>query len=67
MRGNFFFLLCVTYVGETLAAVKAQGLETTVAEHLHDLGVLLTILLEGELSALVIVLLGTTSAVLAAL
>jgi hypothetical protein len=56
-----------TNVGETLAAVKAQSLETTVSKHLNYLSVLLAILLEGELSALVIVLLGTTSAVLSTL
>lgn len=56
-----------TYVGETLAAVKAHSLESAVAQHLHDLGILLAVLLEGQLSALVIVLLGSSSAVLAAL
>jgi hypothetical protein len=61
-RGEF-----QTYVGETLAAVKAHSLESAVTQHLHDLGILLAILLEGQLSALVIVLLGSSSAVLAAL
>lgn len=56
-----------TYVGEALAAVKAQGLEAAVAEHLDDLGVLLAVLLEGQLSALVVILLCSSSAVLAAL
>lgn len=63
-EGLFF---CFTYVGETLAAVEAQSLETTVAQHLDDLGVLLAVLLEGQLTTLIIVLLGTTSAVLATL
>ena len=57
----------VTYVGETLAAVEAKGLETSVTQHLDDLGIFLAVLLEGQLSALVIVLLGTSSAVLASL
>lgn len=57
----------ITYVGETLAAVEAHSLQTTVTKHLDDLGVLLAVLLEGQLSALVIVLLGTSSAVLTTL
>jgi hypothetical protein len=57
----------VTHVGEALAAVETHSLEATVAEHLYDLGVLLAILLEGEFTTLVVVLLGTPSAVLAAL
>jgi hypothetical protein len=56
-----------TYVGKSLAAVKAHSLEAAVTQHLHDLGILLAVLLEGQLSALVIVLLGSSSAVLAAL
>jgi hypothetical protein len=56
-----------TYVCETLAAVEAHSLESAVAKHLDDLGVFLAVLLEGQLSALVIVLLGSSSAVLAAL
>lgn len=72
----FFLSLCVcccfsggvqTYVGETLAAVEAHSLESAVTQHLDDLGILLAVLLEGQLSALVIVLLGSSSAVLAAL
>ncbi|EGX90123.1 hypothetical protein CCM_06542 [Cordyceps militaris CM01] len=38
-----------------------------IKNHLQDLGVLLTVLLEGEFSTLVIVFLGTTTAVLATL
>jgi hypothetical protein len=57
----------VTYVGETLAAVETESLKTSVAQHLDDLGVFLAVLLEGQLSTLVIVLLGTSSAVLATL
>ena len=56
-----------TYVCETLAAVKAQGFETTVAQHLDNLGVLLAVLLEGQLTTLIVVLLCSSSAVLAAL
>jgi hypothetical protein len=56
-----------TYVGETLAAVEAEGFQPSVAQHLDDLGVFLAVLLERQLSALVIVLLGTSSAILAAL
>lgn len=57
----------VTYVGETLAAIKAEGLETSVPEHLDDLSVLLAVLLEGQLTTLVVILLCASSAVLAAL
>jgi hypothetical protein len=56
-----------TYVCETLAAIEAHSLETTVTKHLDDLGVLLAVLLEGQLTALVVILLGSSSAVLAAL
>ncbi len=56
-----------TYVGQTLASVEAEGFKTTVAQHLYDLGILLTVLLEGEFSTLVVVFLGTATAVLAAL
>lgn len=56
-----------TYVGKTLATVEAERLETPVSKHLDDLSVLLTVLLEGQLTALVVILLGTSSAVLAAL
>jgi hypothetical protein len=76
-------------VSETLAAVEAGGLETAVAEHLHDLcifceerecqrcarGVLggwlrrrtLTLLLEGELALLIVVLVLSPSPVLTTL
>lgn len=57
----------VTYVGETLAPVEAQGFQPSVAQHLDNLSILLAVLLEGQLSALVIVLFSTSSAVLAAL
>lgn len=57
----------VTYVGETLAAVETKGLKSSVAQHLDNLGIFLAVLLESQLSTLVIVLLGTSSAVLAAL
>lgn len=43
------------------------GLEATVAEHLHDLGVFLTIFLEGELTLLVVVLVLSTTSVLSSL
>jgi len=55
------------YVGKTLASVKAHSFEAAVTEHLDHLCVLLAILLEGQLTTLVIVLLGTSSAVLASL
>ena len=38
---------------ETLDAVEAHGLESAVTKHLEDLGVLLAILLEGQLALLV--------------
>ena len=56
-----------TYVCKAFAAVKAHSLEAAIAQHLEDLGVLLALLLERQLSALIIVLLGSSSAVLAAL
>lgn len=56
-----------TYVGKALAAVEAERLETSVSKHLDDLGVLLAVLLERQLTALVVILLGTSSAVLATL
>lgn len=56
-----------TYVCETLAAIEAESLKTAVSKHLDDLGVLLAVLLEGQLTALIVVLLGSPSAVLAAL
>lgn len=56
-----------TYVGETLAAVEAKGFQSSVTKHLDNLSVFLAVLLEGQLSALVVILLGTSSAVLAAL
>lgn len=56
-----------TYVGETLVAVKAESLEAAVAQHLDNLGVLLAVLLEGQLTTLVVSVLGTSSPVLATL
>lgn len=57
----------VTYVCKTFAAIEAESLKTTVAKHLDDLSVLLTVLLEGQLTTLIVVLLGTPSPVLATL
>jgi hypothetical protein len=56
-----------TYVCEALAAVETQRFETAVAQHLDDLGVFLTLLLERQLAALVVILLRSSSAVLATL
>jgi hypothetical protein len=54
-------------VSQTLLAVEAESLQTTVAEHLDDLGVLLAILLENEFTLLVVVLVLTTTTVLTTL
>lgn len=56
-----------TNVGQALLAIEAESLQTTVAEHLDDLRVLLTVLLEDELALLVVVLVLTTTTVLTAL
>lgn len=56
-----------TNVSQTLLAVEAQGLQTTITEHLHDLRVFLAILLEDELTLLVVVLVLSTTTVLTAL
>ena len=52
---------------QTLLTVEAKSLKTTVTKHLHDLSVLLTLLLEDELTLLVVVLVLTTTTVLTAL
>lgn len=65
--GRSCVLLHQTYVGETFAPVETQGLETPVAQHLDDLCVFLTILLERQLSALIVIFLCTTPAILATL
>jgi hypothetical protein len=54
-------------VGQTLLAVEAERLETTVTQHLHDLCVLLSVFLEDELTLLVVVLVLSTTTVLTAL
>lgn len=56
-----------TDVSKTLLTVEAKSLKTTVTKHLHDLSVLLTLLLEDELTLLVVVLVLTTTTVLTAL
>lgn len=56
-----------TNVSQTLLAVEAQGLQTTITEHLHDLRVFLAILLEDELTLLVVVLVLSTATVFTAL
>ena len=56
-----------TNVSETLLAIEAESLETTVAQHLHDLCVLLAFFLEDKLTLLVVVLVLSTAAVLTAL
>ena len=56
-----------TNVSQTLLAIEAERLETTVAQHLHDLSVLLALLLEDELTLLVVVLVLATTTVLTAL
>jgi hypothetical protein len=48
-------------------AVEALGLETAVAEHLDDLGILLALLLEDKLALLVVVLVLTPAPVLTTL
>jgi hypothetical protein len=52
---------------EAARAVEALGLETAVAEHLDDLGILLALLLEDELALLVVVLVLTPAPVLTTL
>jgi hypothetical protein len=52
---------------EATCAVEALCLETPVAEHLDDLGVLLALLLEDKLALLVVVLVLSTSPVLTTL
>jgi hypothetical protein len=54
-------------VSQTLLAIEAKSLKTTVAQHLHDLSVLLALLLEDELTLLIVVLVLTTTTVLTAL
>ena len=56
-----------TNMGQTLLAIEAKCLQTTVAQHLHYLCVLLALLLEDELTLLVVVLVLSTTAVLTAL
>ena len=56
-----------TVVSETLLAIEAQRFQATVAEHLHDLRILLAFLLEDELTLLVVVLVLSTATVLTAL
>lgn len=53
--------------GEALLAVEAGGVEAAVSEHLDDLGVLLAILLEGELTLVVLVLVLSATTVLSSL
>lgn len=47
----------VTYpdVGQSLFAVKAERFESTVTQHLEDLGVFLTFFFEGEFALLIVV------------
>jgi hypothetical protein len=54
-------------VGQTLLAIEAESLQTTVTQHLDDLSVLLALLLEDELTLLVVVLVLSTTTVLTAL
>lgn len=56
-----------TDVGKSLLAVEAESLQTAVAEHLHDLRILLALLLENEFTLLVVVLVLSTATVLTAL
>jgi hypothetical protein len=57
----------MTYVCKTLAAIEAHSLEAAVSKHLDHLGIFLAVLLEGKLTTLVVVLLGTPSPVLSSL
>ena len=54
-------------VGETLFAIEAEGLETSVTQHLDDLGVFLAFLFEGQLAFFVVVLVLATTTVFTAL
>lgn len=56
-----------TNVSETLLAIEAKSLKTTVTQHLHNLSILLALLLEDELTLLIVVLVLTTATVLTAL
>jgi len=54
-------------VAETFDPVEAHGLETAVAEHLGDLGVLLAVLFEDELALQAFVFVLATTAIFASL
>lgn len=54
-------------VAETFDSVEAHGFETTVAEHLGDLSVLLAVLFEDELTLQALVFVFATTAIFASL
>lgn len=54
-------------VRQTLLAIEAQGLQTAVTQHLHDLRIFLTFFLEGEFTLLVVVFVLATTSVLTTL
>jgi hypothetical protein len=54
-------------MGETAGAVEALGLQTTVSEHLDDLGVFLAFLFEDEFALFVVVLVLTPTSVFTSL
>ena len=54
-------------MGETAGAVEALGFQTTVSEHLDDLGVFLAFLFEDEFALFVVVLVLTPTSVFTSL
>jgi hypothetical protein len=54
-------------VRQALLAIKTLSLEASVAQHFHDLGVFLAILLEYEFALLVVVFVLSTTPVLTTL
>jgi hypothetical protein len=44
-----------SYVSQSLLAIEAKGFESTVTQHLENLGVFLTFFLEGEFTLLIVV------------
>ena len=54
-------------VCQSLFAIKAEGFQSAISEHLDDLGVFLTFFFEGEFSLFVVILVLASTAILTTL